>query len=224
MDPAEVDTKVSRGAAGAGPVPNGPDGSPVPGGPGYDPSKDIRVTEWTAARGVIATMDTNIATTRQYGITFVAGLLTAQGLIEFSSSATASVTPPLVRFAIVLGSFAVLAAVFASDWHFQKVQDGAIKDALKLERSLRMHLTESVDAGEFHSGYLLSTMMYIFLAAAIGGLGAAVTFGGGFDRSLLTVIDIVVAVAFASVVFAIPTITTKLRRRGRDRLERLRAT
>ncbi len=150
---------------------------------GNDPSpKDATATpggsavnEWSSARDLITRCDDRLVTLRSYGLTFVAGLLTAQGLISFPIGGVTSTVPPFVRLAIVTSSLILVCALYTIDRQVRSIQAGAALRARILERQLGYGLTEAVaDTFKVNGAYESIDLAYESLLLGTGVLGLAV--------------------------------------------------
>jgi hypothetical protein len=128
--------------------------------------------EWAEARTTVRNYDTLLQALRQYGFTFIAGLLTAQGLIEISLSSSSMVVPPVVKAGVLLASMTLIGSIFVLDKMYRRMEGTAVIRARLLERRLGYELTE--DASEVYSAQQISTsvdVLYslLFVVAAILG-------------------------------------------------------
>ncbi|HUZ79725.1 MAG TPA: hypothetical protein VMV28_03805 [Thermoplasmata archaeon] len=153
--------------------------------PRIDPSIALGVTdEWKEARLVVDNADTQLAGLRQYGMTFVAGLLAAQGLIEFPLNSSSQAVPNTVKLAIILASYALILGIFDLDLRTRMIQRGAAQRAVELEgtspiASDGMRLTETI--GESYAPWKsiasIDVLYIVFLSATtilgFGVLGAS---------------------------------------------------
>lgn len=136
-----------------------------------DRSVDNALAEWKTARKVIGDTDGRLASLRQYGISFVASLLTAEGLID-TVPATAAYIPPQVKLAIVIASLVLISALFTTERNLRTIQRAAALRARVLERTLDMELTESISTFyKIHHTSDLVDSLYYFLIGATGLLG-----------------------------------------------------
>jgi hypothetical protein len=188
-------------------LPSKPAGAAGNGAPTGD---DPRTNEWTAARQVISDLDGQLGTLRQYGFTFLAGLLSAQALISFpptgssSSSSSSSVVPPSVRLAIVLASLALIGAIYVSDIHLRSIQRDVALRAQEIERGLGMELTEGVSSRVTRFSENSIVVIYILLAGVAGILGAAVVSPGAVDwGSWLFRIDLIATAVVVALIFSV---------------------
>jgi hypothetical protein len=84
-----------------------------------------RIDEWKEARTIINAIDGQLATLRQYGRSFVAGLLAAQGMIEFPLSSAPAVVPDSVKLGILVASHSKTLGIFDLDMKARDVQRAA---------------------------------------------------------------------------------------------------
>ena len=183
---------------------------------GTDPSpKDVTappggsaISEWSVARDLITKCDDRLGALRSYGLTFVAGLLTAQGLISFPVGGVTSPVPPFVRLAIVISSLILVCALYTIDRQVRSIQAGAALRARILERQLGHGLTEAVaDTFKVNGAYKSIDLAYESLLLGTGVLGLAViAYSPGSTFPVLLII-LLVALALAGLY---------IRRVGRD--------
>jgi len=140
-------------------------------------SQDPHITEWQEARNIISGVDGRLATLRQYGLSFVTGLLAAQGLIDFSNSGSTSSVPLGVKFAILVASVLIIAALYDLDRRELAIQAGAVKRASTLEKlaELNFGLTDSITCEYAKSDQFgLANILYVLFVVATGILGVSV--------------------------------------------------
>jgi hypothetical protein len=153
-----------------------------------------------------------LASLRQYGFTFVAALLSAQGLIDFPPTGASTFVPAPVKLAIVLASLALIGAIYVSDNHLRSIQRDVALRAQEIERGFGMELTESVSprVTRFSAGSI--EVIYYLLAVAAGGLGAAAVSPTSISQnSWLLVADIVATAAVVGVIRIVGFLHIRLR-------------
>ena len=179
-------------------------GSPLSAGGGdTTKSDDLRAQEWAAARQAISDIDTRLSNLRQYGLGFVAALLSAQGLLTSSSGPVASYVPSDVKLAIIVASLALISAMYISDRGYRTTQRDVAVRAQQIERGLGMSLTgpRGQRASRWTSVSVVST--YTLLAGGAGFLGWVVTSSGGSPGSILPSVDVGVTAAVIASFFAL---------------------
>ncbi len=135
------------------------------------PRLDDLMKEWETAREMLLKFDEFGHDLRKYGVSFVAGLLTADSLLGLPSS-TLSV-PHLVKFGAMLSVFVLIIALRLTERNYQVFQTAAASRAMKLEKILGLGLTETITVKYNYQGlWFFGTVVYIFLAGAAGILGA----------------------------------------------------
>ncbi|MDE1821898.1 MAG: hypothetical protein KGJ23_13960 [Euryarchaeota archaeon] len=132
-----------------------------------------RTDEWKEARNVIDTVDGQIASLRQYGLSFVAGLLAAQGLIEFPLSSASAIVPDSVKLGILIASFALILGIFDLDRKARDVQRAAAHRACMLEG--KYGLTKLISASYGSNDVVTSAdVLYLIFVFGTTVLGFAV--------------------------------------------------
>lgn len=132
------------------------------------PSTTDASTEWKETRDLILALDGRRHEVRKYGISFVAGLLTAQAIIGSSSTTI----PHDVKFAVLMATFVLIVAMRLMEEDYQHFIEGAVKRALELEDFLKMQLTERIQEKYVATKDLLyMDAVYGFTAVAAGIFG-----------------------------------------------------
>jgi hypothetical protein len=145
-------------------------------------AQDLQQKEWQTARDVIASFDDRLDALRRYGFTIIAGLLTAQSLLESnlipetSSSGTTSpgtsMIQPSVKLAVILATLILIFALRLLDRNYVLYQEAAIKRAEVIEKSLNLGLTETMDDVYHHDHlWLPINLIYGLFAGATCLLG-----------------------------------------------------
>lgn len=133
--------------------------------------------EWKEARNVINNCDSRVAEIRKYGLGFVAGLLAAQGLIEFPLKTSSEVVPDSVKLSILVASYVLIIGIFDIDRKVRKTQKAAARRACMLEGRSGLHsgLTQLISQGYGTEGAITSSdVIYLVLVIATTILGVAV--------------------------------------------------
>ena len=105
---------------------------------------------------------------RKYGVSFVAGLLTAQAIIGGSTS---SITHG-VKFAVLMVTFVLIVAMRLAEEDYQHFIRAAVYRATELEESLQFQLTERIKEGYASAKDILYLdAVYSFMAIAAGIFG-----------------------------------------------------
>ena len=165
---------------------------------------DLRPQEWSQARATVQSVDTTLTDLRKYGLSFVAGLLTAQGLTEVAGSPTSSYVPYSVKLAIIVVSLLLILAMVAIERVNRAVQRAAAYRARSLERHLGMELTD--DIANFYEAYSVLDwidFLYLLFIVATGALGLAILNAGAWSWNWATICDIVATGAALGMVFVI---------------------
>lgn len=123
--------------------------------------------EWEAARDVLAKFDDRRHDIRKYGISFVAGLLTAQSFIAESASIT-----HLVKLAIVASTMVLIFSLRLTEKDYETYQVAAALRAVTIEPSLHYDLTGSITREYEHDQtWRLVDLTYVGLTGVAGILG-----------------------------------------------------
>lgn len=101
--------------------------------------------EWSVAQTTLQMYDNRIADLRKYGLTFLAGLLTAQGLTLTDASSSSFIVPP-VKMAIILSTILLVCTIFLLERIYRELESAAGIRARILEKSIGYELTEDINA------------------------------------------------------------------------------
>ena len=125
--------------------------------------------EWKAAREVLEKFDDRQHDVRKYGVTFVAGLLTAQALL----GGTSPPVPHRAKFAVMMATLVLIVALRLTEKDYQLFLRAASDRAITLEkRVLDFGLTRAISRQyEMNKMWSYVDAVYGFLAIASGILG-----------------------------------------------------
>ncbi|MCI4319780.1 MAG: hypothetical protein L3K23_06590 [Thermoplasmata archaeon] len=180
-----------------------------------DISNRINITdEWKEARNVINNCDSQVSDIRKYGLSFVSGLLAAQGLIEFPLKSASQVVPDSVKLSILIASYLLIVGIFDLDRKARNTQRAAAHRACMLEgrSGLQLGLTQLISKSYGSEAAVTSAdVLYLVFVGATTILGLAVL---GIT-SLTPSFDLVVLLVFAGGTAAVVYLfghTNRLRR------------
>jgi hypothetical protein len=147
--------------------------------------------EWKAARQVISDTEGELADLRKYGATFLAGLLTAQGIVEIPLMGATGYVPPLVKLVIVLSSQLLVCALFVLERPLRLIGRTAAHRAIVLEVQLNLGLTKEISASyRIHRPWNYIDGAYSVYLVAAGALGFFVLNPVSVMIGLPTLIDV----------------------------------
>ncbi len=138
-------------------------------------ASDPRPDEWAKARSTIDAADEHLSDLRKYGLSFIATLLTAQGITEVSVGQPNAYITPSVKLGITIASLLLILAMVVIERVDRSIQRAAALRAVVLERELGMELTEDIAA--LYRRYNVDAwvnVLYAMFVLAAGGLGAAI--------------------------------------------------
>jgi hypothetical protein len=136
------------------------------------PDASTALAEWQSARDVVGQVDDRLNDLRKYGLGVLASLLTAQGIVEVTSSTGSAYVPPLGKLAIVLASLILLSTVASIDRIQRTIQRPAATRARVLERRLGFELTEEIsEYYQVRRSYNLVDLVYTSLIIGVGVFG-----------------------------------------------------
>jgi hypothetical protein len=155
--------------------------------------------EWKEARTVINSADSQLSDLRKYGLTFVSGLLAAQGLIEFPLKSASQAVPDSVKFAILVASFFLILGIFDLDRRTRTIQRAAAQRACMLEGDdgLTKVISRTYQPNESITSI---DVLYLIFILATTTLGLAVLGVSSFPPSSEAVGLLVIALLSAAVV------------------------
>jgi len=171
---------------------------------GINPSASVPFQEWVTARSAVMSYEGTIAAIRNYGLTFVAGLLTAQGLISFTAENTTGFVPALVKLGILLASLVLIASLCVFEKTCSILQSSAIARARILERRLSMSLTDDmvgVNRQLKRTRYVIALYSAFVLVTVL--LGCFILTSAGFGWGWPPVLLIIAGAATLGVIIAL---------------------
>ncbi len=142
------------------------------------------VTEWQAARGVLARFDENLHDLRKYGFSFVTGLLTVDALFANISDNW--------KLAALIGTMALIVVLSVVDRNYQVFLKGANHRATLLENRCTFELTKIIGRiyEQEHAGTVF-TVVYCGLVGVTFVLGLLI-----LKSNLLHLVSHLVAVSY----------------------------
>jgi hypothetical protein len=123
-------------------------------------------TEWQECRGIVDKLDTQLATLRQAGFSFITALLAGTSVLyQVSSTVT-----PTVKLAVIVVTFMLIDALYATDCYFRVIQKVAARKAEMLEDKLEdkdgiTHVIARAYAVT-KDWFFIDVLYYVFLLAA----------------------------------------------------------
>jgi heme/copper-type cytochrome/quinol oxidase subunit 4 len=172
-------------------------------------SLDLPENEWEAARKVLSDFDERRHDIRKYGISFVAGLLTAQSFLEESASVSHH-----VKLAVVGATMVLIFALRLTEKDYELYQLAAAKRAVELEPTLHYDLTGTIAREYEHDHmWILVDITYLALAGSAGLLGYFLL-SPTLAPNLAAIVDITATIVTGIFIVALRWIipTTKLTR------------
>lgn len=145
---------------------------------------DYRLDEWKEARSVVDAADTRLTDLRKYGLTFVAGLLTAQGLTEIAVGTPVSFVTPIVKLGITVVSLLIICMMVAIEKVNLPLQRAAALRASVIERQLGLKLTQEItEIYDWYKVWRWVFVLYLIFVVSVGLFGLALLMPISFNLS-----------------------------------------
>jgi len=136
-----------------------------------DDKQDFRVTQWNEARSVVDNMDKTLSGLRQFGFSFVTALLAASSVL-YQTTIT-----PTVKLAVVIATYGLIFALYATDSFYRLIQTSASHKCEMIEIDLGYETGLTHYIGKIYhlakDWWFIEVLYYVFILAAMG-LGLAV--------------------------------------------------
>ncbi len=128
------------------------------------------VSEWQESRNVVSKLDSQLSGLRQFGFSFVTVLLVASSVI-FQTA-----VGPTIKLAVILATFGLVLALYATDCFYRIIQSSAAHKSKMLEASLgdEQGLTAVIGYAYGMTGdWIFIEVLYVIFLVATAGLGLA---------------------------------------------------